>query len=135
MSLHRWGVVLVVSFAVGVLEISNVWAETPECPYTSNDRCDAWRVDQTDQEMGAVVAQVEAQIARFATKQTQEEAAARLREAQTLWMRLREADCRSEAAFVWMRSARTTEGYTASCMYTLATRRIGELKTRYLLRD
>lgn len=40
-------------------------------------------------------------------------------------------DCQAQSAFVWLRSARTREGYTAICLHALTAARIETLKRRY----
>jgi Lysozyme inhibitor LprI len=74
-------------------------------------------------------------IDSFAHPDTRQEAKERFDQAQRLWVQTREADCQAESAFVWLRSARTRQGYTAACMRDLTAGRVVELKKRYLLPD
>jgi uncharacterized protein YecT (DUF1311 family) len=100
---------------------------------SSNDACDQWQFEQADKELASVVALALAKIDSFAHPNTRQEAKQSLNQAQQLWRQTREVDCQAESAFVWLRSARTRQGYTAACMHQLTVRRIAELKARYLL--
>ncbi len=74
-----------------------------------------------------------AKIEEVVSVDTRQEAKAALEQAQQSWVRTRNADCQSELAFLWHRSARTREGTTASCLRQLTSARIEELKKRYFL--
>jgi uncharacterized protein YecT (DUF1311 family) len=117
-----------------VVFISVDIAGAQTCPTgMSNDQCDRWRFERAERELASVVATALARIEEFAVPDTRQEAKAELEQAQQAWVRTRNADCQSESAFQWHRSARTREGNTAACLTRLTTGRIEELKRRYLL--
>jgi uncharacterized protein YecT (DUF1311 family) len=106
------------------------------CPQMgSNDACDQWQLEQADKKLASIVELAVAKIDSFAHPDTRQEAKERFDQAQRLWVQTREADCQAESAFVWLRSARTRQGYTAACMRDLTAGRVVELKKRYLLPD
>ncbi len=110
-------------------------AQILPCPrgMSSNDACDQWQFEQADKELAAIVELALTAIDSFAHPNTLQEAKERLTQGHRLWGQRREVDCQAESAFVWLRSARTREGYTSVCMRDLTVRRIAELKKRYLL--
>jgi uncharacterized protein YecT (DUF1311 family) len=129
---RRWpllmGLVASVLFA-GTLGV----AAQSSCPLKSNDACDQWAFEQADKELAAVIAAARIEIDRFAHPDTRQEAGDALFAAHSLWVEMRAADCRADSALMWLRSARTREGYTAACMHAVTLRRIGEIKRRYHL--
>src|SRR5439155_20687541 len=80
-----------------------------------------------------VVAEAVEKIERFAHPDVRQEAKEALAESQRAFMASREADCRAEAAFMYLRTAKTRESFTISCLYSLTELRIARLKQRYLL--
>jgi uncharacterized protein YecT (DUF1311 family) len=110
-------------------------AQSLSCPagLNSNDACDQWQFEQADKELASIVELALAEVDRFAHSDTRQEAKERLNQAQQLWSQTRQLDCQAESALMWLRSARTRRGYTASCMHDLTVRRISELKKRYRL--
>ena len=56
-----------------------------------------------------------------------EQAKSYLMEAQREWVRFRDAECRARAA-ANMISARTREGLTSACLFSLTRQRIDEIK-------
>ena len=56
-----------------------------------------------------------------------EQAKSYLTEAQREWVRFRDAECRARAA-ANMISARTREGLTSACLFSLTRQRIDEIK-------
>jgi uncharacterized protein YecT (DUF1311 family) len=113
----------------------SVAAAQDRCPLKSNDQCDQWSFEQADKELAGVAAATAAQIEHFAHADTRAEAKDKFAEAQRTWAALRDLECQAESAFLWLRSARTREGNTASCKYRLTVARIAQLKRRYLLKD
>ena len=111
-------------------------AQILPCPQmSSNDVCDQWQREQSDKKLASIVELALAKIDSFAHPDTRQEAMERFNQAQRLWEQMREADCQAESAFVWLRSARTRQGYTAACIRDLTDRRVVEIKRRYLLPD
>ena len=110
-------------------------AQPLPCPreISSNDACDVWEFEQADKELTSIIELARTKIDSFAHPDTREEAKERLNQAHQLWRQTREVDCQAESALMWLRSARTRQGYTASCMYELTVRRGDELKRRYRL--
>lgn len=100
-------------------------------PMGSNDACDQWQFEQADKALTSIVELTLAKIDSFAHPDTRQEAKERFKQAQRLWKQMREADCQAVSAFLWLRSARTRQGYTAACMRDLTAQRIVELKRRY----
>ena len=103
------------------------------CPLSTMDACDRWHLEQIDQQLAQVVAEAVEKIERFAHPDVRQEAKEALAESQRVFMVSREADCRAEAAFTYLRTAKTRESFTISCMYALTELRIARLKQRYLL--
>jgi uncharacterized protein YecT (DUF1311 family) len=101
----------------------------------SNDAEDQGRVEQLEQELSRVLAAAFQKIDQFAHPSTRQEAKDALVQGQQAWVTLRALDCQAESALMWLRSARTRVGYTASCVQTLTSERIGTLKHRYFLKD
>jgi uncharacterized protein YecT (DUF1311 family) len=129
------GIVAVLLALILGVPVPGASAQVQPCPRgtPSNDACDQWHFEQADKELASVVELALAKIDSFAHPDTRQEAKERLHQAQRLWEQTREADCQAESAFMWLRSARTREGYTAACMHGLTVRRIAELRKRYLL--
>lgn len=107
-------------------------ATAQSCPGKSGEDC---AYEQADKELAGVAAAVLAQIDHFAHASTKAEAKDKFAEAQRAWALLRDLDCQAESANMWLRSARTREGYTAGCKYALTVARITELRRRYLLKN
>jgi hypothetical protein len=105
------------------------------CPHGNNDACDQWRFEQSERELSGVMAAAFLKIDQFASPESRQEARDALSQAHQTWTRVRALDCQAESAFVWRRSARTREGYTASCMDRLTVTRIETIRRRYLLVD
>jgi uncharacterized protein YecT (DUF1311 family) len=103
------------------------------CPLSTMDACDRWHLEQVDQQLAQVVTESVEKIERFAHPDARQEAKEALGESQRAFMASREADCRAEAAFMYLRTAKTRESFTISCMYSLTELRIARLKQRYLL--
>ena len=103
------------------------------CPFNSNDQCGQWHFEQAEANLAVVVEAALRRIEGFAHPDTRQEARDQLFEAQRLWTQTRDLDCRAESAFMWLRSARTRAGYTASCRHRLTDARAVELRKRYLL--
>lgn len=111
---------------------ANEQATAQTCPGKSGDEC---AFEQADKELAGVAAAVLVRIDAFAHASTRQEAKDKFAEAQRTWAALRDLDCQAESAFQWLRSARTREGYTASCKQALTAARIMELRRRYLLKN
>jgi uncharacterized protein YecT (DUF1311 family) len=108
-------------------------AAAQACPFSSNDRCGQWEFERAEANLATVLAAALHRIEGFAHATTREEAKEQLLEAQRLWTQTRDLDCRAESAFMWLRSARTREGYTAACRHRRTHARAVELSKRYLL--
>jgi uncharacterized protein YecT (DUF1311 family) len=103
------------------------------CPHADRDACDQWHFEQIDQDLTQVIVAAVEKIERFAHPDARQEAKDALAESHRAFVVSREADCRAEAAFMWLRTARSRESYTAACMFFLTEGRIARLKQRYLL--
>jgi uncharacterized protein YecT (DUF1311 family) len=103
------------------------------CPLGTAEACDQWHVEQIDRQLAQVVAEAAEKIEKFAHPDARQEAGNALAESQRAFAASRDADCRAEAAFMYLRTAKTRESYTASCIYSLTELRIARLKQRYLL--
>lgn len=110
-------------------------AAEAKCPGGGNDACDRWYFEQADKELAGVVTAAIAHIESFAHPDTKQEAKDKLLEGQRAWALSRDLDCQAESALVWLRSARTREGNTASCLRRLTVQRIEALRERYLLKN
>jgi uncharacterized protein YecT (DUF1311 family) len=124
------GLVAGAAFA-GMLLASLAAAEEPPCK--SNDDCDQLAFEQAEKELAQLMPQVMAFIDRFAAEETRETAKSQLAEAQRHWILFRNAACKAEAATFFVRSARTTRGYTASCLHKMTIERSEDLKRRFHL--
>jgi uncharacterized protein YecT (DUF1311 family) len=99
-----------------------------------NDDCDRLAFERAEKKLAETMPQALAFIDRFATAATRETAKSALVEAQQHWLFFRDAACKAEAAAFYMRSARTTPGYTAQCLHEMTKQRVEDLKRRFLLR-
>ena len=104
-------------------------------PLRGNDARDQSHLEESEHELSRVLADALQKIDQFAHPDTKQEAKDALAQAQRAWVTLRALDCRAESALMWLRSARTRAGYTASCMQMLTVERIDSLKRRYLLNN
>ena len=99
------------------------------CPLKGGEgECDVWEEDQR------LAAELVAAMTRAdnlpGEKKT--EAQQTLQAAQHLWLQLREADCKAEAAFkVGRPSAMTRKGYTNGCITLATDRRIKLIKEAF----
>jgi uncharacterized protein YecT (DUF1311 family) len=115
--------------AAGVLLAPSAPAQERRCK--NNDDCDRQAFEAADKELTEFMPQALAFIDRFAAEATRETAKAELVQAQRHWIEFRDSTCKAEAAMAYLRSARTTEGFTASCLQTMTRQRLGELKKRF----
>jgi uncharacterized protein YecT (DUF1311 family) len=99
----------------------------------NNDECGRLEFEKADKQLTELMPQIFAFIDRFAIEQNRETAKSALAEAQRHWAAFRDAACKAEAATYYLRSARTTEGYTAQCLYLMTMARLEELKKGYLI--
>jgi uncharacterized protein YecT (DUF1311 family) len=126
-------VVVVLVTSIAILCGQHGAGAQARCPLSTMDACDRWHLEQIDQQLAQVVAEAVEKIERFAHPDVRQEAKEALAESQRAFMASREADCRAEAAFMYLRTAKTRESFTISCMYALTELRIARLKQRYLL--
>ena len=105
-------------------------ADTRTCK--SNDECDQFAFEQANVEMAALTPRILAYIEHFAHPTTREEAKTEIVEAQARWLMFRDSACKAEAAMMWLRSARTREGYTSGCLLHMTNQRLKELRDRFL---
>jgi uncharacterized protein YecT (DUF1311 family) len=131
--MRRFGFIFAGLLAFVVVDKVNGQTHQSCPPGMNNDRCDEWQAEEAQHELSSVLTKALEQIDTFATPETRQEAKEQLNRAQQLWADMRAADCQSESAFFWLRSARSRKGYTASCLYLQTTDRIVEIKKRYLL--
>jgi uncharacterized protein YecT (DUF1311 family) len=124
-------VVVVLVTSIAILCGQHGAGAQARCPLSTMDACDRWHLEQIDQQLAQVVAEAVEKIERFAHPDVRQEAKEALAESQRAFMASREADCR--AAFMHLRTAKTRESFTISCMYSLNELRIARLKQRYLL--
>jgi uncharacterized protein YecT (DUF1311 family) len=103
------------------------------CPHNTSDACDQWHFEEIDKQLTQVVAEAVEKIEKFAHPDARQEAKDALAESHRAFVASREADCRAEAAFMYLRTARARASYTASCMYYLTELRIARIRQRYLL--
>ena len=105
----------------------------PRCPYSTSDACDQWHFEEIDKQLAQVVAEAVEKIEKFAHPDARQEAKDALADSHRAFVASREADCRAEAVFMYLRTARTRGSYTASCMFFLTELRIARIRQRYLL--
>src|SRR5262249_2305936 len=74
------------------------------CPLTTADACDQWHLEQIDKQLAQVVAEAVEKIEKFAHPDARQEAKDALAESQRAFVTSREADCRAEAAFMYLRT-------------------------------
>ena len=103
------------------------------CPHSTSDACDQWHFAEIDKQLAQVVAEAVEKVEKFAHPDARQEGRDALAESHRAFVVSREADCRAEAAFMYLRTARSRESYTASCMYYLTELRIARIRQRYLL--
>jgi len=103
------------------------------CPHSTSDACDRWHFEEIDKQLTQVVAEAVEKIEKFAHPDARQEAKDALAESHRAFVASREADCRAEAAFMVLRTARSRESYSAACMFFLTELRIARLRQRYLL--
>ena len=123
------------SLLVLVIAAGAAGAEQPSTsarPCKSNDECDQWAFEQLDRQLAAFVPNILADIDRFAHPSTREAARAGFTEAQRLWLAFRDSACQAEAARMFLRSARTTAGYTSGCLLQMSSERLQELQQRFV---
>ena len=97
------------------------------CPHNTSDACDQWHFEEIDKQLAQVVAEAVEKIEKFAHPNARQEAKDALADSHRAFVTSREADCRAEAAFMYLRTARTRGSYTASCMYYLTELRIARV--------
>ena len=105
-------------------------AQDLPCPpgIGSNDACDQWQFEQADKALMRAIESKQTEIERRSTRQDSiEQAKSHLTEAQREWVRFRDAECRARAA-ANMISARTREGLSSACLFSLTRQRIDEIK-------
>jgi uncharacterized protein YecT (DUF1311 family) len=104
-------------------------AQDLPCPpgIGSNDACDQWQFEQADNALMRAIESKQAEIEKRSTRQDIEQAKSYLTEAQREWVRFRDAECRARAA-ANMISARTREGLSSACLFSLTRQRIDEIK-------
>jgi uncharacterized protein YecT (DUF1311 family) len=105
----------------------------PRCPFNTSDACDQWHFEEIDKQLTQVVAEAVEKIEKFAHPDSRQEAKDALADSHRAFVASREADCRAEAAFMYLRTARTPGSYIASCMFFLTELRIARIRQRYLL--
>ena len=94
----------------------------------SNDACGQWQFEQADKALMHAIEIKQTELERRSTRPDRnEQAKSYLLEAQREWVRFRDAECRARAA-ANMISARTREGLTSSCLFSLTRQRIEEIK-------
>jgi uncharacterized protein YecT (DUF1311 family) len=124
---------VVIAASAGVLLVaSETSAQERYCK--SNDDCDQLAFEQAEKELAEFMPQALAFIDSFAAGGSREIAKSGLAEAQRHWTLFRDAACKAEAATFYLRSARTTAGYTARCLHDMTIQRLEDLKRRFLLR-
>ena len=74
-----------------------------------------------------------AYVDKFAHARTRDEAKQEMRKTQARWVAFRDSACAAEAAMMFLRSARTREGYTSQCLHQMTAQRLKELKERFPL--
>ena len=111
-----------------VLSATAAWAQADSCPgATNNDQCDRIRFENADRELARAVEARLADIARRSTYTDRvEHAKALFAAAQRAWVQFRDAECDAEAAKSLV-SARTVEGLTAQCLYSMTKKRMEDL--------
>jgi uncharacterized protein YecT (DUF1311 family) len=105
-------------------------AQDLPCPpgIGSNDACDQWQFEQSDQALTRAIESKQSELERRSSRPDRnEQAKSYLMEAQREWVRFRDAECRARAA-ANMISARTREGLTSSCLFSVTRQRIEEIK-------
>ena len=112
-----------------LLAMSAAPASAQDCPgATSNDDCDRIRFEKVDGELTRAVEARLTQIDRRSTLVDKvERAKSTFSAAQRQWLQFREAECRAQAAFEILISARTLNALTAGCLNSLTRRRIEEI--------
>ena len=83
------------------------------CPLGNAEACDQWHFEQIDQQLTQVVAEAAEKIEKFAHPDARQEAKEALAESHRAFVVSREADCRAEAAFMHLRTARPRASYSA----------------------
>jgi uncharacterized protein YecT (DUF1311 family) len=119
--------------SIAILCVQHGASAQPRCPHSTSDACDQWHFEEIDKQLAQVVAEAVEKIEKFAHPDARQEAKDALAESHRAFVASREADCRAEAAFMYLRTARTRESYTAACMFFLTELRIARIRQRYLL--
>jgi len=119
--------------SIGTLYGQHGAAAQPRCPHSTSDACDQWHFEEIDRQLAKVVAEAVEKIEKFAHPDARQEAKDGLADSQRAFVASREADCRAEAAFMYLRTARPRASYIASCMFFLTELRIARIRQRYLL--
>jgi uncharacterized protein YecT (DUF1311 family) len=122
-------VAAMLAFALGAVAPTARAQDLP-CPpgIGSNDACGQWQFEQADKALMHAIEIKQTELERRSTRPDRnEQAKSYLLEAQREWVRFRDAECRARAA-ANMISARTREGLTSSCLFSLTRQRIEEIK-------
>ena len=117
---------------IALLAPATAWAETVRCPHTSNDSCNEWRFEQLDRELAELVAGPNEWIDSMPA-QLRDDARAALTEAQTQWIKFRDAECRRKLSWSYM-TAMTKRGFLAGCLFSLTSARRDNLQKLYKFR-
>jgi uncharacterized protein YecT (DUF1311 family) len=104
-------------------------------PCKSNDECDRFTFEQVNDEMAGLMPRILAYIENFAHPTTREEAKTEIVQAQARWLMFRDSACKAEAAMMFLRSARTREGYTSGCLLHMTNQRLKELRDQFRIGD
>jgi|RhiMetdeSRZDD1v2_1073273.scaffolds.fasta_scaffold597258_3 uncharacterized protein YecT (DUF1311 family) len=122
-------VAAMLAFALGAVAPTARAQDLP-CPpgIGSNDACGQWQFEQADKTLMLAIESKQSELERRSSRPDRnEQAKSYLLEAQREWVRFRDAECRARAA-ANMISARTREGLTSSCLFSLTRQRIEEIK-------
>ena len=104
-------------------------AETAPCPHANADSCEEWRFDRLDKELAELVAGPSAWIDGMPAER-RGDARAALAEAQTQWIKFRDAECRRELTWSYG-TARTNRGFLANCLLNMTFHRRNDLQEAY----
>ena len=120
---------MVLCASITILATAAASAETARCPHADGDSCDEWRFEQLDKELAELVAGPNDWIDGMPA-QWRDDAHAALAEAQTQWIKFRDAECRRELTWSFA-TARTRRGFLANCLQNMTFHRRNELQEAY----
>jgi uncharacterized protein YecT (DUF1311 family) len=112
-----------------IVMLGRASAETARCPYNDGDVCEEWRFEQLDKELAELIAGPSDWIDSMPA-QLRDKARTALAEAQTQWIKFRDAECRRQLTWSYM-TARSSRGSLANCMVNMTFHRIHDLQEEY----